>query len=171
MALCRQRLRELLPNLAKRLPPSLPGGGFDGYMHGPALSLEDLALAAPLVSPAHYCEGRFAFALAAAEASDAEYRRELEEWRQTDVGQYALWMYGRHRMRPLPEALRPAHALRARLGASECKRASTIPRGSGSEQRAGAVRIYIDKTQADWQVRRPPKAQSMSQNGMSLSPG
>lgn len=114
MTLCRQRLRELLPNLAKRLPPSLPGGGFDGYMHGPALSLEDLALAAlaaPLVSPADYCEGRFAFALDAAEASDAEYRRELEEWRQTDVGRYALWMYGRHRMRPLPEALRLAHAL------------------------------------------------------------
>lgn len=112
-ALCRTRLRALLARLgeARVQRARSPDGGFCRYLNGETVTLEDVALAAlaaPLVCPPGYCEGRFNFVFDAVEASDSSYRAEVEEWRRTDVGQYALWFYEQHRMRPLPAAEVPA---------------------------------------------------------------
>ena len=51
------------------------------------------ALSAPVVAPREYCLGRYVSIFDEIERTDPEYRREVEYWRNTIVGQHCLMMY------------------------------------------------------------------------------
>jgi glutathione S-transferase len=94
---CTVKLRELLERIGRT---RLHRGR---YTLGDALTLEDVALAAlaaPLVLPPLYAEGRFP-ELVALQAADAELRAAVGEWRATDVGKFVLRLYAEHRLSPL----------------------------------------------------------------------
>ena len=73
----------------------------EGYVGGASTpGMGDLALAslaAPLVLPEAFCEGRFAKWFEMLLEQDAALRGEVDEWRQTSVGRHCLRLYARRR--------------------------------------------------------------------------
>lgn len=71
------------------------------FLLGDELSLADIALASllgPMLMPPLYCEGRFNQQFTKLYETDAEARKEIDEWRSTITGQYVLDLYSKHRL-------------------------------------------------------------------------
>jgi hypothetical protein len=106
---CSVRLEESFKHLEKWLPEtatpgpssSLPASTRAPYLGGaPSPGLADFALAslaAPVLHPARYCEGRFAEILDQVVERDQGLRERVEELRNTPVGRHVIHMYEKHR--------------------------------------------------------------------------
>lgn len=71
------------------------------YLDGDEIGLSDIALAslaAPLLSPPLYYEGKFTHIFNKIFDSDASVRAERDKYRNTAVGQYILEIYAKHRL-------------------------------------------------------------------------
>ena len=97
MTYCRDSLRNVFEQIAeKRIRHRTTR-----FINGDDLSVEDLAvcaLAAPIVLPNNYAEGKFTNYFRKIQSVDNEFCRELEYYRSTDLGKYVLDVYENHRL-------------------------------------------------------------------------